>query len=78
MGKLSPGGKEASHETKSYFSEMDGIPYRFVVVYSSALDERKHKALDKMMEAGRAKIQKQPVIYAGGISCVNPMPGVLS
>jgi transposase len=58
MGKLSPGGKAAFYETKSYFSEIDGIPYRLVAVHSSALDERKQKALDKMMAVEKAEIEK--------------------
>ncbi len=59
MGKLSSGQKAASYETKSYFSEIDGMPHRFVVVHSSTLDGRKKKALGKMMEAERAKIEKE-------------------
>ncbi|NLJ61142.1 MAG: hypothetical protein GX338_09390 [Firmicutes bacterium] len=58
MGKLSLGGEAGPYETKSYFSEINDIPYRFVVVHLSALDGRKRKALDKMMEAERAEIEK--------------------
>ncbi len=58
MRKLSLGGEAGPYETKSYFSEINDMPYRFVVVHSSALDGRKRKALDKMMEAEMAEIEK--------------------
>jgi hypothetical protein len=49
MGKPSPSGKAAFYETKWYSGEINGIPYRFLVVHSSALDGRKRKAPNRMM-----------------------------
>lgn len=58
IGKPASSGKSASYESKSCLGEIGGIPYRFAVVHSSALDWKKRKGLENMTEAERAEIEK--------------------
>ena len=50
VGRLAERQDAATYRIQSFHREMDGLRYRFIAVQSSALDERKRKRLEKLIE----------------------------
>ncbi|QSO52802.1 IS1634 family transposase [Alicyclobacillus curvatus] len=50
VGRLGERQDAATYRIQSFYREMDGLRYRFIAVQSSALDERKRKRLEKLIE----------------------------
>lgn len=51
LGKLTDKEDAATYKIQSFLEELEGKKYRFVVCYSDHLDERKHRTIDKEIDA---------------------------
>lgn len=59
IGQLTDKEGAASYKVQSFVEELEGKKYRFVVCHSDHLDERKHKTIDKEVEAEAKEIEGQ-------------------
>ncbi|WP_180954856.1 IS1634 family transposase [Bacillus sp. V3-13] len=58
VGKLADKKNAASYRIQGISTELYGRNYRFAVVHSSALDQRKQKKIDRQVESEQAKAEK--------------------
>jgi len=58
MGRLAQSEKGAVYRAQSFEETLEGRTYRFIVVHSSALDQRKLKSIHKQIERERAELAK--------------------
>lgn len=62
IGRLAQSAQGATYHAQSFIDSLEGRTYRFIVVYSSALDKRKLKSIQKQIDREHsdiAKAQKQ-------------------
>ncbi len=62
ISQVAQGSKGAVYHAQSFTDSLEGRPYRFIVVHSYALDQRKVKSIDKQIKGerdGLIKAQKQ-------------------
>lgn len=58
LGVLSDEKDAATYKLQSFFRELDDYLYRFIVVYSSQLDQRKAKSFQKALEKEQSTLEK--------------------
>lgn len=58
IGRIAQSAKGAIYHAQSFIDTLEGRTYRFIVVYSSALDQRKMKTIQKQIERERSAIAK--------------------
>ncbi|MFA1820110.1 IS1634 family transposase [Virgibacillus oceani] len=58
VGQLKPQKKAASYNLQSFTEKLDGYMYRFVVVYSDKLNERKEKTFLRKLTKEHTKLEK--------------------
>lgn len=57
LGRLVPGKKSATYQAQEFVEELCGRKYRFVVVYSSHLDRRTQRGLNRRLEKQNRALQ---------------------
>ncbi len=57
LGQLAPGKKSATYKAQEFVEELFGHNYRFVVVYSSQLDGRTLRGLNRRLEKQKTALQ---------------------
>lgn len=60
IGSISQNKNAAFYRSQSFVREIDGRPYRLIVVHSSALDKHKEKSLLKKWSRQREALEKRP------------------
>ncbi len=65
IGTLSDSKKAAAYKTQSFTGEIDGRPYRLIVVHSTSLDTLKQKTLAKRWEKQKEGLEKDCRELAG-------------
>lgn len=58
IGRLAQSAKGATCHAQSFIDSLEGRTYHFIVVYSSALDQRKLKSIQKQIDRERSNIAK--------------------
>lgn len=58
IGRLAQSEKGAVYRAQSFEETLEGRTYRFIVVHSSSLDQRKLKAIQKEIDRERAELEK--------------------
>jgi transposase len=58
IGQISSGKKAASYKVQTFYDELDGRKYRFIVVHSSTLDRRKEKKIYNLIDQDAKAIGK--------------------
>ncbi len=58
LGQISQNKKAASYKAQTFYDEIDGREYRFIVVHSSSLDRRKERKIHKLVDREAEAIEK--------------------
>ena len=58
VGPLKPHKGAAAYKIQSYVRKLDDYPYRFVVIYSNNLNDRKEHTLQRSLEKGKIQLEK--------------------
>jgi len=59
LGKLTSSKNAASYRIQSFEEKLDDYPYRFIVVYSSQLNEQKVKTLERQITKEQKQLEKE-------------------
>lgn len=70
IGKISDEKDAATYKLQPFYEKLDGYFYRFLVVYSSQLDQRKAKSFQKALNKEKAQLEKDfQVLHETDFSC---------